>query len=146
VLYYLVNNRVYQRFRAEPIMAFEKSRMHLLAPEQQVELYRRIVDRMNALCQSRGVPFAVVFGYLRSELNRQIPAFLDAPSRLSADRIMTIDLHDSLRAAEGAGPTLYYRNDIHWNASGHARVAQLLAPIVGQMLHQRVVATTPTVR
>ena len=146
LVYYFLNHFIYQRLISQRIEALLNEQIRALTRAEQVELYRRLVSRMRRLCDDRGVGFLVVFGYARSELqpDRDSPN-TDVLRALAADGVPTIDLYDALRDAElSPGPSLYYRENIHWNARGHRFVADALRPTLESWLRDHDRSTRPT--
>jgi lysophospholipase L1-like esterase len=134
MLYYMVNRHIYQRLAARRIAEYSNARLAAVPPTDRVELFRRIVLRMNRTAATHQIPLLVVFGYMKHELEQDASPFADLPGTLMASGVRTLDLRSDLRAAERAGPTHYYQYDIHWNARGHALVAEILAPAVREIL------------
>jgi hypothetical protein len=130
LVYYFLNHSIYQRLIAARIDSVFASQREALSRPDSIELYRRLVARMKKLCDDRGVDFLVVFAYERSELRERRPSpSARVQAVLQGDGVATLDLYPALRDAElGGGPTLYYREDIHWNTRGHRMVADLLRP------------------
>lgn len=85
------------------------------AEKNQSELTYRLVDRAIEICQEHGWPvLGLSVGLQGSRIERM--------RRIFADRGVTL-LEAPNRESR---PDLYYRVDGHWNAKGHAYVAQLL--------------------
>jgi lysophospholipase L1-like esterase len=131
LVYYLVNKHLHQRLGAQRIVETRRARAGEIGVEARFDLYERLVRRINDRAESAGADFAVVFGYLRNELDGNTAA----PNRalrqaLARDGIPSLDLHTSLRAAERPDASLYYRENIHWNARGHEQVAEWLAAAI----------------
>jgi hypothetical protein len=146
LLYYLLNTRVYQRLFADRIEEFRSARVRSLSRETLVDLYRRVVLRMNDICRAHRIPLLVTFGYEQKELESPTSPYGPTLDWLSSRGVATVDLFDSLRVSEAEGPTLYYRYDIHWNARGHQRVAALLAPVVQRMLDSSLASSPASSR
>jgi hypothetical protein len=142
LVYYFLNHLVYQPLIAGRTQRLLDEQGKSLTRDEQAELYRRIVRRMKRLCDERGVGLVVVFGYEQSALRADAPSPNAGVIRmLEADGVETFDLYESLRAAELSGePSIYYREDIHWNVRGHRLVADLLRPRIDEWLRDRVTA------
>jgi hypothetical protein len=143
LVYYFLNHLVYQPLIAARIQKRLDEQSKALSGSQQVELYRRIVRRMKRLCDERRVGFAVVFGYEVSALRADAPSpNAGVIELLKADGIETFDLYDTLRAAEHSDePSIYYREDIHWNVQGHRVVAEALRARIEEWLRARPMPT-----
>lgn len=130
LLYYVLNHYLYQRLIAERIVALKREQESSLPAEDRRELYLRLVSRMQERCEAAGAQLAVVFLYQRHELEGGAGSpYRSLAAELREGGIATYDLYRDLREAEAAaGKSLYYREDIHWNARGHAVVADLLEP------------------
>ena len=134
-LYYLVNIRIYQPLISKRIRQFAEDRLAAVTPDEQRELFRRIVLRMRDICDTKGISFLVVFTHPKNDVvgaaSSQFKALANA---LEMDGIKTLDLFENFRQQEKAGPSPYYRNDPHWNVVGHDKVAEWMFPHVQALL------------
>jgi hypothetical protein len=128
--YHFLNRYGYQRWAASRLVELRDSQIAALSEPDALALYLRLTSRMKAICDSLGADFWVVLGYLRGEVEApdRPPLFVAARDSLEARGIRVLDLYDDLRASPGGAGTLYYARDIHWNRTGHARVAEVLLP------------------
>lgn len=128
-LYYLLNRRIYQRFKYDRMRAIRHEQAAALSLESQRDLYRRLIVRMKGLSEVSGAEFLPVFIYLRDELveGRGSPNG-ELVTDLAASGVAALDLYEDLRDAHHNAPSpLYFAEDIHWNPDGHKAVAGLLA-------------------
>ena len=142
LVYYFLNRLVYQPLVAKRTQARLDAQIKSMTAAEQAELYRRIIRRMKRLCDERGVKFVVVFGYEKDALRPGAPSpNARVIEMLHADGVETLDLFEPLRAAELSGePSVYYREDIHWNVLGHRLVADLLRPRIEGWLRDSATA------
>lgn len=137
-LYYFFNTYLYQRLASDRIRAFRDARLAAVPPDQQMELYRRIVLRLHDICRSRGLPLLVVFVHQRNDVTeRSASPYTAIAAGFEAEGIRTLDLFEPLRQQEAAGPTPFYQTDPHWNVVGHQKVAEWLTEPVKRMVEGR---------
>ncbi len=136
LVYYVLNHYIYHRLAANRIRRFRDRRLLETPPEEQRELFRRIIRGMQQLSGENDIPFIVVFAYLRDQLLENEASPLSGVIDLvREDGVHVIDLFEPLRAAEAAtDSSLYYRYDVHWNARGHRVMAELLEPTLRSLL------------
>ncbi len=127
-LYYALNHYIYQRLNSDSIVRLRNAERESVEVEARATIYQAIVNRMNELCVANDVPFAVLMIYDEQQLVRnKISPNLELAEALRQDGIDVIDLFDDLKSAQASGAdSLYYEEDIHWNATGHAEVARIL--------------------
>jgi lysophospholipase L1-like esterase len=127
-LYYFVNQYIYQRLISGRINEIYEEQRQSFPPSARNEMYLRLIQRMKEILDERGIDFLTVLAYERHELKQgdQSP-MTEVRQALEANGIQTLDLYTDLRAAEfRADSSLYYRENIHWNARGHKTVAEIL--------------------
>ncbi len=136
-LYYVLNHYIYQRLNSEGIVRLRNAERDSFDTATQAKIYRAIVNQMNDLCAANDVPFAVVLIYEERQLGEnEISPNLELAEALGADGIDVIDLFDDLKRAQASSAdSLYYEQDIHWNAAGHAAVARILEIRLDEIWH-----------
>lgn len=124
-------------------------RAELLPPQVAGwELVGALLERMHAVAESADVPLLVVYmpelfqveDALWEQAASEVDLERDSPQRhLSAllpQGAIYLDLTDSLRAL-GQDGMLYFPNDGHLTPAGHQVVADLLTPILAELLMAR---------
>ncbi len=142
-LYYFLNHYIYHRLIARKITALREAQWRSRDPEERLDAYRRLVVRMKQRSSRFGADFSVVFAYQKREVQtRDDSAYRmnrEVARALAAEGIAATDLYEELRQAEfGRDGSLYYGEDIHWNAAGHKVVADLLEPRIEQWKQSRL--------
>jgi hypothetical protein len=146
-LYYFLNSYIYQRLVADRITEFRNTRLASLSPDDQKELYRRIVLRIRDICNANRIPLMVVFTHQRHDvLNSKTSQFADLGESLRTSGVTVVDLFEQLREQEMSGQSPFYRGDPHWNSLGHEKVAEWLASPVRTLLGKPSATASPSVR
>jgi hypothetical protein len=105
-------------------------------PEWQVT--RALLHRFADDCRARDVPFLVVVFPTVNEVHRR--EISDRPGRMVAAAcgerdVPVLDLLEGFRAAaRRSGTDLYFPQDHHWTAAGHAVAADLLEAFLAENL------------
>lgn len=134
-LYYFLNGRVFQPLASKRIRRFTDDRLASVTPEEQRELFRRIVLHMRGICASKGIAFLVVFTHPKNDvIAAETSQFAGLADALEADGVEVLDLFERFRQQEKVGPSPYYRSDPHWNVVGHDKVARWLTDPVRALL------------
>jgi lysophospholipase L1-like esterase len=112
-------------------------------PATQREAFRRLLIRMRDVATASGAEFAAMYIPSKSQNTRHtLQEILDDLSR--QERVPVLDLEASLEPSVNP-EKFYFKQDIHLNARGHARTAELLQQfLVERTSLGRHVRTSPT--
>lgn len=109
-----------------------------------VEINAKLLERISAAYQARGIPVIVLAAPTKCELGRcyTMDKRSDAARKLLKRAVtgLPVALVDP---GDNFDSTDFWSKDAHWNASGHRKIAQALLPAVSDALADRRVPEPP---
>ncbi len=129
------NSRVYQRLRAESLLAIAREDLRAIETRgQSTEIFFALVEQLRDELEPRAIALGVVLipttwevEQRRSQLHERMLAACKV-RQLSCQSLLAA----MMASAEG-GAKPYFANDIHWTRGGHAAAARFLVPYVREL-------------